>query len=85
MPITFREIKNYREKTIKSKHRKRITLVLGLLMVAILGPSLFLLRRDVSLLEDLSFIKPSPTEIPIKTIKHYFVPVVKFKDPRNDI
>lgn len=85
MPITFREIKNYREKVIKSKRRRRLALVLSLLVVAILVPSFFLLGQDVPILEDLPFIKPSPSEIPIKTIKHYFVPVVSFKDPRNAI
>ncbi len=85
MPITFREVKNYREKVIRSRRRKRLALVFSILVVAVLLPSLYLLRQERPNIADLPFIKPSPTQIPVKTIKHYFVPVVSFKDPRNTI
>lgn len=85
MPITFREVKNYREKVIKSRRRKRLVLVFSILVVAILVPSIYLVRQDRPIISDLPFIKPSPTQVPIKTVKHYFVPVVNFKDPRNEV
>ena len=85
MPITFREVKNYREKVIRSRRRKRLALVFSILVVAVLLPSLYLLRQERPYIADLPFIKPSPTQIPVKTIKHYFVPVVGFKDPRNTV
>jgi len=85
MPITFREVKNYREKVIRSRRRKRFAITFGFLIVAILVPTLFLLKQDSLILEDFSFMSPSPTPIPIKTIKHYFVPVVNFKDTRNAV
>ncbi|MCA9380118.1 CapA family protein [Candidatus Dojkabacteria bacterium] len=87
MSQTFREIKLNRSQA-GIKKRKIIFLILFLLIFSI--PIFYIVNKQFVVFSefssvDFNFVKPSPTEIPIKTITHFYAPVVKFTDSRSDI
>jgi poly-gamma-glutamate synthesis protein (capsule biosynthesis protein) len=87
MSLTFREIKYKRN---KSKLKKKRLAYLFLFVIVLSVPVLYIVNLQYTLLSDvpsvdLNFMKPNPTDITIKTIKHFYAPVVKFTDPRSDI
>lgn len=86
MSQTFREIKYTRQKARIRKNRIILIIILALLFLT----ALIFVNIKYTLLSGISefgnnIIKPKSTEIPIKTIKHFYIPVVKFTDPRLDI
>lgn len=87
MSQTFREIKFNRNKA-RLKKRRLIFVILFLLIFFI--PVLYIVNKQYTIFSgvkkfDLNIVRPQPTEIPIKTIKHFYAPVVKFTDPRLNI
>lgn len=87
MSQTFREIKFKRSQS-RLKKRRVVWLILVLLIFSL--PLLYFVNRQYTNFPnissiDLNLINADPTEIPIKTIKHFYAPVVKFTDPRSDI
>ena len=87
MSQTFREIKFKRSQS-RLKKRRVVWLILFLQIFSL--PLLYFVNRQYTNFPnissiDLNLIKADPTEIPIKTIKHFYAPVVKFTDPRADI
>lgn len=87
MSQTFREIKLNRSQA-GIKKRKIIVLILFLLIFSI--PIFYIVNKQFVVFSefssvDFNLVKPSPTEIPIKTVTHFYAPVVKFTDSRSDI
>jgi poly-gamma-glutamate synthesis protein (capsule biosynthesis protein) len=87
MSQTFREIKFNRSQA-SIKKRKIIFLILLLLIFSI--PIFYIVNKKFVVFSefssvDFNLVKPSPTDIPVKTIKHFYAPVIKFTDPRFNI
>lgn len=87
MSPTFREIKFKRN---KARLKKKRLIFVTLLLLIFFIPVLYLVNKQYTIFSgvkkfDLNIFRPQPTEIPIKTIKHFYAPVVKFTDPRLNI
>ncbi len=87
MSQTFREIKLNRN---KARLKKKRLILVTLFLIILIFPVLYLVNKQYTIFSgindlELYIVRPQPTEIPIKTVKHFFAPVVKFTDSRSNI